>query len=109
MRILSSSLCSGSGSWARIITTLTWTKMWPPGHTPQRYDEIPEGLFYEETSIEVLDSIATDWTLAIEKLAANCSNISDEVYPGVHLGNKYERATNIQSFPSHHSGFSDLF
>ena len=77
--------------------------MWPPGHTPQRYDEIPEGLFYEETSIEVLDSIATDWTLAIEKLAANCSNISDEVYPGVHLGNKYERATNIQSFPSHHS------
>ena len=50
--------------------------MWPPGHRPQRYDDLPEGLFYEETSAEVLDSIATDWTLAIEKMSANCRDIT---------------------------------
>jgi len=60
--------------------------MWP--RPPDRYDNIRENLFYEETSADVLSSIATDWTLAIEKMAANCRNISDEVYPGVHLGDK---------------------
>ena len=64
--------------------------MWPPGHTPQRYDDIPEGLFYEETSAEELDSIATDWTLAIDKnLSANCRYKTNLVYSSTRLGSHY--------------------
>ena len=45
--------------------------------------------FYEETKLYHLSSIAEDWTLHIDRLAANCRNISDEVFPGIHLGDRY--------------------
>ena len=45
---------------------------------------------FEETKVHHLVSIATDWTLMMDRrLAANCRNISDEVFPGIHLGDRY--------------------
>lgn len=50
---------------------------------------------FEETQPHHLISIATDWTLLMgNRLAANCRNISDEVYPGIHLGDRLD--TNIK-------------
>jgi len=44
---------------------------------------------FEETEVHHLVSIATDWTLMMDRrLAANCRNISDEVFPGIHLGDR---------------------
>jgi len=44
---------------------------------------------YEETCLHHLVSVTTDWTLMMDRrLAANCRNISDEVFPGIHLGDK---------------------
>ena len=41
-----------------------------------------------ETEVWQLSAIATDWTLMINRLAANCRNISDEVFPGIHVGDR---------------------
>ena len=46
--------------------------------------------FLEETKVHHLYSIATDWTLLIDRQAANCRNISDEVFPSIFLGDRYE-------------------
>jgi len=44
---------------------------------------------FEETKVHHLVTIATDWTLLMDRrLAANCRNISDEVFPGIHLGDR---------------------
>ena len=44
---------------------------------------------HEETCLHHLVSVTTDWTLMMDRrLAANCRNISDEVFPGIHLGDK---------------------
>ena len=42
-----------------------------------------------ETEVWQLSAIASDWTLTINRLAANCRNISDEVYPGIHVGDRF--------------------
>jgi len=44
--------------------------------------------FQEETKLHHLYSIATDWTLLIDRQAANCRNISDEVFPSIYLGDR---------------------
>lgn len=41
-----------------------------------------------ETEVWQLTAITTDWTLLINRMAANCRNISDEVYPGIHVGDR---------------------
>ena len=48
-------------------------------------------MFHEETKLYHLSSIATDWTLLIDRHAANCRNISDEVFPRIYLGDRYEK------------------
>ncbi len=42
--------------------------------------------FSEETSVSVLNSVISDFTLNLSKLAKNCRNIADEVFPGILLG-----------------------
>ena len=42
-----------------------------------------------ETEVWQLSAIASDWTLTINRMAANCRNISDEVYPGIHVGDRF--------------------
>ena len=32
-----------------------------------------------------------DWTLLIDRQAANCRNTSDEVFPRIYLGDRYEK------------------
>ena len=55
--------------------------------------------FQEETKLHHLYSIATDWTLLINRQAANCRNISDEVFPSIFLGDRYDYAkTNYETF-----------
>ena len=55
--------------------------------------------FQEETKLHHLYSIATDWTLLIDRQAANCRNISDEVFPSIFLGDRYDNAkTNYECF-----------
>ncbi|CAB4064256.1 unnamed protein product [Lepeophtheirus salmonis] len=44
--------------------------------------------YTEETNFHHLLIIASDWTINLNKLAANCRNISDEVFPGIHVGDK---------------------
>jgi len=44
--------------------------------------------YHEETKVHHLSSIATDWTLLIDRLAANCRNTSDEVYPRIYVGDR---------------------
>jgi hypothetical protein len=46
-----------------------------------------------ETEVWQLSAIATDWTLMINRLAANCRNISDEVFPGIHVGDRLRLVT----------------
>jgi hypothetical protein len=41
-----------------------------------------------ETEVWQLSAIASDWTLTINRMAANCRNISDEVFPGIHVGDR---------------------
>ena len=43
---------------------------------------------YIKRKIPELRSIASDYTLAIEPMSPNCRNISDEVFPGLFLGDK---------------------
>jgi len=43
-----------------------------------------------ETTVWQLSAIAGDWTLTINRMAANCRNISDEVFPGIHVGDWFE-------------------
>ena len=52
--------------------------------------DCPNLTYHEETKMHHLVSIATDWTLLIDRLARNCRNISDEVFPCIHLGDRYE-------------------
>nr|ACO12051.1 Dual specificity protein phosphatase 3 [Lepeophtheirus salmonis] len=44
--------------------------------------------YTEETNFHHLLIIASDWTINLNKLAANCRSISDEVFPGIHVGDK---------------------
>lgn len=41
---------------------------------------------FEETEVGLLREVATDWTN--NKMPSNCRNISDEVFPGIHVGDK---------------------
>ena len=64
-------------------------------HSPKRItcisvDNCSNLMFHEETKLHHLSSIATDWTLLIDRHAANCRNISDEVFPRIHLGDRYD-------------------
>lgn len=44
---------------------------------------------YEETTAYQLSQVAVDWSMKLNRnLAANCRNISDEVFPGLHLGDR---------------------
>ena len=49
-------------------------------------------MFYndrEETSAFQLSQVDVDWSMKLNRnLAANCRNISDEVFPGIHLGDR---------------------
>ena len=43
----------------------------------------------EETDAYQLSKVTVDWSMKFNNhLAANCRNISDEVFPGVHLGDR---------------------
>ena len=56
-----------------------------PDRTKRRvYDYDSEA----ETEVWQLTAITTDWTLLINRMAANCRNISDEVFPGIHVGDR---------------------
>lgn len=51
-----------------------------------RYNSYDE---FEETSAFQLSRVDVDISLKINRnLAANCRNISDEVFPGIHLGDR---------------------
>ncbi len=41
-----------------------------------------------ETSAYQLSLVEVEWSLKVNRLAANCRNISDEVFPGIHLGDR---------------------
>jgi len=41
-----------------------------------------------ETRAELLVQVATDSDLYLGKCPAKCRNISDEVFPGLHVGDK---------------------
>jgi protein-tyrosine phosphatase len=43
---------------------------------------------YEETSAYSLSQVSVDASLKLVNLPANCRNISDEVFPGLHLGDR---------------------
>ena len=45
--------------------------------------------FGVETDFRLLGHVAADYTLSINRLAKGCRNISDEVFPGIHLGDRY--------------------
>jgi hypothetical protein len=51
-----------------------------------------------ETEVWQLSAIASDWTLTINRMAANCRNISDEVYPGIHVGDRFYFDSRKKSF-----------
>ena len=44
---------------------------------------------YEETSAYSLSQVSVDASLKLVNLPANCRNISDEVFPGLHLGDRW--------------------
>ena len=48
-------------------------------------------LYQQETKVHHLSSISMDWTLLIDRQAANCRNTSDEVFPRIYLGDRYEK------------------
>jgi len=41
-----------------------------------------------ETRMELLAAVSTDSDLYLAKMPGNCRNISDEVFPGIHVGDK---------------------
>lgn len=43
---------------------------------------------YTLTNAELLEAVATDSNLYLSKMPSNCRNISDEVFPGIHVGDK---------------------
>ena len=55
----------------------------------------------EETNAYQLSKVTVDWSMRIshssQNLAANCRNISDEVFPGVHLGDRWISRKNNSS------------
>jgi hypothetical protein len=53
-----------------------------------------------ETEVWQLSAIASDWTLTINRMAANCRNISDEVYPGIHVGDRSPFLNKSRHLPS---------
>ena len=54
-------------------------------------DNCSKLLYLEETKVHHLSSISMDWTLLIDRQAANCRNTSDEVFPSIYLGDRYEK------------------
>ena len=63
-----------------------------PDRTKRRvYDYDSEA----ETEVWQLTAITTDWTLLINRMAANCRNISDEVFPGIHVGDRLRSFLSI--------------
>ena len=54
-------------------------------------DNCSKLLYLEETKVHHLSSISMDWTLLIDRQAANCRNTSDEVFPRIYLGDRYEK------------------
>eukprot|EP00093_Oithona_nana_P008005 08005.XXX_316132_318427_1 [CDS] Oithona nana genome sequencing. len=64
-----------------------------PVSRTNKSEEIPDVIlpdnYYEETSAYELSKVDPDWSLKLNRnLAANCRNISDEVFPGIHLGDR---------------------
>lgn len=47
-----------------------------------------EPQFDEETDVKLLLDVASSWTESSNKMPCNCRNISDEVFPGIHVGDK---------------------
>ena len=43
---------------------------------------------FETTDYRLLSSVTNDYSYTNYKLSKNCRNISDEVFPGVHVGDK---------------------
>lgn len=44
--------------------------------------------YYTLTNAELLGEVSTDSNLILNKMPSNCRNISDEVFPGIHVGDK---------------------
>ena len=65
-------------------------------------DNCSDLMYHEETKVHHLLSIATDWTLLIDRHAANCRNIADEVFPRIYLGDRYE-ITNYIIYTVHNT------
>lgn len=62
--------------------------------TDESANKVVKKRFYDydadaETEVWQLSAIASDWTLTINRMAANCRNISDEVFPGIHVGDRF--------------------
>ena len=62
--------------------------------TDESSNKVVKKRFYDydadaETEVWQLSAIASDWTLTINRMAANCRNISDEVFPGIHVGDRF--------------------
>ena len=62
--------------------------------TDESVNKVVKKRFYDydadaETEVWQLSAIASDWTLTINRMAANCRNISDEVFPGIHVGDRF--------------------
>ena len=48
-----------------------------------------------ETTANQLSQVDVDWSMKLNRnLAANCRNISDEVFPGIHLGDRWTVTKN---------------
>jgi predicted enzyme related to lactoylglutathione lyase len=47
-----------------------------------------EPQFDEETDVKLLLDVASTWIESNNKMPCNCRNISDEVFPGIHVGDK---------------------
>ncbi len=46
--------------------------------------------FEIETNAYQLSLVEVEWALKLNRLAANCRNISDEVFPGIHVGDRFK-------------------
>ena len=65
-------------------------------------DNCSKLLYLEETKVHHLSSISMDWTLLIDRQAANCRNTSDEVFPRIYLGDRYEKYSYHLTLKSFH-------
>ncbi|XP_059078384.1 dual specificity protein phosphatase 3-like isoform X4 [Tigriopus californicus] len=52
------------------------------------YDVQVEPDPFQLTDSRILHDLTTDYSIVKHRLAKNCRNISDEVFPGVHIGDK---------------------